>query len=199
LTDGEEGIRGIVKTFVGQRPQYILDWFHLSRRLTRIRQSLSHLPHSEKLKQNEFRRLVWGIASARWRLWRGRLGRARGALLLLNSDLQYLLIALRAVAPERDRGQDESRVQWVRGLVDELDKYLLANRHALTNYGADYRAGRRIATSHVESTVNQVINQRMCRKQQMRWTRQGAQYLLHARTAEINGDPDRFTGFRRAA
>jgi hypothetical protein len=43
----------------------------------------------------------------------------------------------------------------------------------------------------------------MCKKQQMRWTRLGAQYLLHARTAMINGELGRYTGVgegaRRAA
>ena len=73
----------------------------------------------------------------------------------------------------------------------------------LTNYGAAYRRGERVATAHVESTVNQVINQRMCKKRQMRWTRAGAQYMLHARTAMINGELGRYTsvgnGERQAA
>ena len=34
----------------------------------------------------------------------------------------------------------------------------------------------------------------MCKKQQMRWTRAGARYLLHARTALINGELGRYTG-----
>jgi hypothetical protein len=189
----------MVRTFLGQRPRYVLDWFHLSRRLARIRQAFRCLPNSSKLKQNEFTRLLRGIESARWRLWHGRPARARGALLLLRSDLQYLLIALRAVAPEELQASDESRVEWVRGLVQGLDKYRLSNWRALTNYCEERHTGQRIATSHVESTVNQVINQRMCKKQQMRWTRAGAQYLLHARTADINGDLERFTGMRRPA
>jgi hypothetical protein len=44
------------------------------------------------------------------------------------------------------------------------------------------------------ATVNRVINQRICKKQQMRWTWLGAQYLVHARTARINGHPGRYTG-----
>jgi hypothetical protein len=46
--------------------------------------------------------------------------------------------------------------------------------------------------------VNQVINQRMCKKRQMRWTRAGAQYMLHARTAMINGQLGRYTGVEDA-
>jgi hypothetical protein len=44
----------------------------------------------------------------------------------------------------------------------------------------------------VESTVNQLINWRMCKKHQMGWSRAGAQYLLHVKTAIINGRLDNF-------
>jgi hypothetical protein len=46
----------------------------------------------------------------------------------------------------------------------------------------------------VESTVNQLINWRMCKKHQMGWSRAEAQQLLHVKTAIINGRLDRFTG-----
>jgi hypothetical protein len=46
-------------------------------------------------------------------------------------------------------------------------------------------------TAHVECTVNQLINWRMCKKQQMGWSRAGAQYLLHVKTAIINGRLER--------
>jgi hypothetical protein len=39
----------------------------------------------------------------------------------------------------------------------------------------------------VESTVNQLINWRMCKKQQMRWSKAGAHCLLQVKTAAING------------
>jgi hypothetical protein len=38
----------------------------------------------------------------------------------------------------------------------------------------------------VESTVNQLINWRMCKKQQMRWSKPGAHFLLQVKTAAIN-------------
>jgi len=96
--------------------------------------------------------------------------------------------------PESVEARDISHVVYLRTLLVELRRYLMANRASLTNYGAAYRRGERVATAHVESTVNQVINQRMCKKQQMRWTRPGAQYLLHARTAMLNGELGRYTG-----
>jgi hypothetical protein len=41
--------------------------------------------------------------------------------------------------------------------------------------------GETISTALVESTVNWVISKRMVKKQQVRWTRHGAHYLLQVR------------------
>ena len=62
------------------------------------------------------------------------------------------------------------------------------------DYGRSWRQGERIATAHIESTVNQLINQRMCKMRQMRWSRLGAQLMLHVRTAHLNGDLERHCG-----
>jgi hypothetical protein len=53
-------------------------------------------------------------------------------------------------------------------------------------YAAAYRNHKRVATAHVESTVNQLVNWRFCKKQRMSWTRAGAQGLLHVKTAMLN-------------
>ena len=45
-----------------------------------------------------------------------------------------------------------------------------------------------IASSFVESTVNEVVTKRMVKKQQMQWSTVGAHYLLQTRTATLNGD-----------
>lgn len=39
-----------------------------------------------------------------------------------------------------------------------------------------------------ESAVNQVVNARMCKRQQMRWSPRGAHLLAQVRCAVINGD-----------
>jgi hypothetical protein len=65
---------------------------------------------------------------------------------------------------------------------------------SVRGYAAAYRNGERISTAHVESTVNQLINWRMCKKHQMGWSRAGAQQLLHVKTAILNGRLDRYTG-----
>jgi hypothetical protein len=71
------------------------------------------------------------------------------------------------------------------------------NIGSLADYAAHWRNGERVSTAHVESTVNQLVNQRMCKKRQMRWSRLGAQLMLNVRTAQINGRLERYTGIRR--
>ncbi len=71
------------------------------------------------------------------------------------------------------------------------------------NHGERYRAGERISTGFVESTVNQVISKRFCKKQQMAWTPRGAHLLLQIRTRVLNGDGEAtfrewYPGFRVA-
>ena len=60
----------------------------------------------------------------------------------------------------------------------------------------------RVSTAHVESTVNQLINWRMCKKKQMRWSKPGAYCLQQLKTAAINGQLQPYVAaqpFARAA
>jgi hypothetical protein len=50
------------------------------------------------------------------------------------------------------------------------------------------RYGERISIGFVESTVNQVISKRFCKKQQIAWTPRGAHLLLQIRTRVLNRD-----------
>jgi hypothetical protein len=58
--------------------------------------------------------------------------------------------------------------------------------HLIPNYGERYRNGPAIATGVVESTVNQVISQRFCKKQQMQWSKRGAHVLLQLRIKTLH-------------
>ena len=49
-----------------------------------------------------------------------------------------------------------------------------------------------------EAAVNQVLNHRMCKRQQMRWSPRGAHLLAQVRCAVINGDlSERLALFRK--
>jgi hypothetical protein len=51
-----------------------------------------------------------------------------------------------------------------------------------------------VVEADTESTVNQLINWRFCKEQQMTWTRTGEQGLLHVKTALLNGRLNSYTG-----
>ncbi len=62
--------------------------------------------------------------------------------------------------------------------VREFRHYLDANRAFIPNYGDRYRHREPISMAPAEATVNQVVSKRMVKKQQVRWSDQGAHLLL---------------------
>jgi len=72
--------------------------------------------------------------------------------------------------------------------LDDFHRYIENNRPFIPNYSERHRYGERISTGFVESAVNQVIAKRFAKKQQMRWTRRGAHYLLQVRVRVLNED-----------
>jgi hypothetical protein len=65
----------------------------------------------------------------------------------------------------------------------EFISYVLRNSAKPVDYGRRNRKGQSISSAMAESAVNQVINARMCKRQQMRWTPRGAHLLLQVRCA----------------
>jgi len=105
------------------------------------------------------------LPSLQWNLWHGRVERAREGIEELPWEM------------ELTAGASENRDQ-LRKPVRELDGYLRNHQEFLPNYGERYRNGERIATGFVESTVNQVVSQRMGKRQPMQGTDRGAHLLL---------------------
>jgi hypothetical protein len=58
----------------------------------------------------------------------------------------------------------------------------------IPDYGERYRNGKPIATGFVESTVNEVVSKRFCKKQQMAWSKEEAHLLLQTRVRTLNGE-----------
>ena len=84
----------------------------------------------------------------------------------------------------------------------DLLSYLEHNEAALVHYDAWRRQGEPIATSFVESAVDEIIAWRMNKAQQMRWSRATVQPFLDVRTAVLNDTLEdafqRHPGFRPA-
>ena len=57
----------------------------------------------------------------------------------------------------------------------------------LVNYAERHCTGLRVGTAITEGTANFLVNRRMNKSQQMRWSRNGADLLLQVRCAVYNG------------
>ena len=115
------------------------------------------------------------LESIKWYLWHGNVFRALQELEGLDFDFGCY-------------EGDSAIVLKLGKAIGEFHHYISANRNFIPNYGERYRYGEKVSTAFVESTVNEVISKRMVKKQQMRWTKQGAHLLLQVRVQTLNGD-----------
>ena len=117
---------------------------------------------------------VRGLGRAKWRLWHGRWPGCRRKLATLCRWA------------ERKPVRDVAGIDKLRRHVAALLAYLERNEAALVHYVARRRRGEPIATSFVESAVDEIISWRMAKAQQMRWSRATVPAFLNVRTAVLN-------------
>src|SRR5271170_8137919 len=157
LSDGEDGLRGVVGTWFGKKCEHRLDWFHVARRIGRIEKEFLYLPYGDDFHE----RLAahWAnLNSMKWMLWNDGVDMTEFGMTRVRIGLFQHALA----HPEANSERFES----IEAKLDELRSYLYANRESVRGYAEAYRNGECISTAHVETTVNQLINWRMCKKQQ---------------------------------
>ena len=177
LSDGGEDVRN-VQFYLNPEAEHLLDWFHVTMRLTVLLQTAKGMPEKigEGEEQYELRPVVEKqLESIKWYLWHGNTFQALNKLESLEMDLE---------AAAYQSKNDNTRKLW-KG-VEELHTYVERNQQFVPNYGERYRNGERIASGFVESAVNQVVSKRMVKHQQMQWTQRGAHLLLQIRTNVLN-------------
>ena len=115
-----------------------------------------------------------------WRIWNGK---AKNAQLSLER-IRKVMHVFKGERGHRSTGVP-SRKLW--HALHEVDSYLRGQSARLANYAKRYREGLRVGTSLAEGTANFLVNRRMNKSQQMRWSRHGADLLLQVRCAVYNG------------
>jgi hypothetical protein len=197
LSDGEDAMRLMAGQWLNGRVEHRLDWFHLRRRIQWLWRSIYWaLDYDEPAFKERFARYRRNLRSIRWNVWHyGKSRHARWIIALSRLGAQLLSHRNEIDAA----GGDVSKIEAAYKRFNELEGYLYSNIRSLTDYGRAWRQGERIATANIESTVNQLINQRMCKKRQMRWSRLGAQLMLHVRTAHLNGTLEHHCGLQKPA
>lgn len=171
LSDGAENLHDL-QFVMHPESEHVLDWFHLTMRFTVLNQFAKGLIKTDAEVGDG---VTKNLTSAKWYLWHGNTEKALDKL-----EECYL-------ACDDENIRYTNRRKMLKHL-EELTTYVENNRHIIPNYGERWRYGETIASSFVESTVNEVVTKRMVKKQQMQWSPLGAHYLLQARTATLNGD-----------
>jgi hypothetical protein len=179
FTDGCPGLRRILlEAGVGGLP--ILDWFHLAMRLQNLTQIAGGLSSDGPGRAAAKAAIVEEVERLRWRLWNGKAKDAKVSLERIRAVMHHF-----RGEPGDRRSAAPSRKLWT--ALRALDKYLVGQSDRLVDYGARHRAGLRVGTALTEGTANFLVNRRMAKSQQMRWTRRGADRLLQVRCAVYNG------------
>jgi hypothetical protein len=169
LSDGSDTVRDL-QLYMSPEAEHILDWHHITMRLTVLDQYAKGLVHHDRELGEEIRDKIERL---KWSLWHGNLYKA----LYKIEDIESLTYNFEEIYP---------KFKPLRKAVEEFRTYIGNNRHLIPNYGERYRHGEAIATGFVESTVNQVISKRFCKKQQMQWSKRGAHLLLQTRVKTLN-------------
>jgi hypothetical protein len=173
LSDGSDTVRDL-QLYMSPEAEHILDWFHLSIKLTVLDQYAKGLVHCDVGLGEEIREKIERL---KWSLWHGNLYKA----LYKIEDIESLLYNFEGIYP---------KFKQLLKAVEEFRTYITNNRHLIPNYGERYRNGEAIATGFVESTVDQVVSKRFCKKQQMQWSKRGAHLLLQTRVKTLNRELD---------
>ena len=172
LCDGDAGLWRLQRAVLAEATM-VLDWWHAAVRFEHTLQAARGL--GANTAETSFgATVVRGLERAKWRLWHGRWPGCRRRLAALCRWMQ------------RRPMRDVAGVDKVRQHIADLLSYLERNEAALVHYAARRRQGEPIATSFVESAVDEIISWRMAKAQQMRWSRTTVQPFLDVRTAVLN-------------
>jgi hypothetical protein len=179
FTDGCSGLRRILAD-AGVTEAPILDWFHIAMRLQHLEQIAGGLSADDPARVAVKVMIVKEIERLHWRLWNGEA-----------KDAQTSIDRIRAVMHhfQGKQGQQNSIAPWrkLSTVLHALDGYLTGQSDWLVNYAERHRAKLRVGTAITEGTANFLVNRRMNKSQQMRWSRRGADLLLQVRCAVYNG------------
>jgi hypothetical protein len=179
FTDGCSGLRRVLAD-AGISELPILDWFHIGMRLQHLKQTASGLLTDDAVRAAAKAVIVEEVERLHWRLWNGKAKDAQISIDRIRAVMHHF----RGELGER-KSISPSRKLWT--ALHALDGYLTGQSDWMVNYAERHRAGLRVGTAITEGTANFLVNRRMNKSQQMRWSRRGANLLLQVRCAVYNG------------
>ncbi len=179
FTDGCPGLRSILVD-AGVTTPPILDWFHIAMRIQHATQTASGLPTDDPGTMQAKILIVEEVERLRWRIWNGKAKNAK-------RSIDRVRKVMHVYKEERGHSMRSAPSRRLWHALLNVDGYLRGQSSWLVNYAKRYRADLRVGTSITEGTANFLVNRRMNKSQQMRWSRRGADLLLQVRCAVYNG------------
>jgi hypothetical protein len=179
LADGADSLSNLVSAATEKTTHRVLDWFHISMRLRPIEQMSPGIalivgdadPILTELLREKIHRVRFQMWNGKWQAALDRLG----AIYRITKKFLGLL-----------SGTDAERIGRFRKHMLDLRDYLCRNQVAFRNYAQDRRKGLRISSALAESAMNHLVNERMGKRQPMRWSAEGAHLLLQVRCAVLD-------------
>jgi hypothetical protein len=179
FTDGCPGLRTVLANAGVTKPP-ILDWFHIAMRLQHTKLAAANLSSDNPDRVIAKAVIVAEVERLRWRIWNRKAKNAQRSI----KRIRKVMHVFKGEHSQSTKGV-ASRKLW--HALHAIDKYLRGQAAWLVNYAKRHRAGERVGTSITEGTANFLVNRRMNKSQQMRWSRDGADLLLQVRCAVYNG------------
>jgi len=179
FSDGETVVRELQR-YLNPNAKHVLDWFHVTMRLTVLKQYIKGIVSIEK-SRNEYgkfsisRQMQEALDATKWKLWHGKVNDALDRF----ENLEQLMYNFEEEYP---------RFKKLEQAVEEFQTYIHRNALMIPNYYQSWKAGRKISTAFIESMVNLLLDKRFSKKQQMQWTPKGAHLLLQIRVKVLNQD-----------
>ena len=170
MTDGGDTVINMAR-YMAPTSEHILDWFHITMRITVMQQYVKGLAHHNEEDAEKLARLLRQIKGF---LWNGNLHDGHAAIEDLVIDLE-------------DVETDYASIKALRKAALEFATYITNNALMIPNYAERRRYGERVSTGFVESTVNTVVGKRFGKRQQMRWSKRGAHLMLQTRARVLDG------------
>jgi hypothetical protein len=171
MSDGGEDVRR-VQQYLHPFSEHLLDWFHITMRLTVLQQQTKGLQQERPETGAD---VAKQLESIKHLLWHGNTPEALERITGLSIDLSLI------------QAHSVPAAKVANGLA-EFEIYIKNNCDVIPNFGERWRQGERISTAFVESTINQVVSRRFVKKQRMQWTHRGAHLLLQAWTKVLNDE-----------
>src|ERR1700744_534572 len=111
--------------------------------------------------------IVAEVERLRWRIWNGKAKNAQRSI----DRIRKVMPVFKGERGHRPKGMSPCKL-W--SALHAADRYLRGQSAWLVNYAERHRAGLRVGTSITEGTANFLVNRRMNKAQQMRWSPRGA-------------------------